>query len=1181
MIHRHLIALLISGFMTLSAEVEMNEKGYPAHHKTISDTPSDNQTQQDQDTHSIAVDEAKTDVHKSPSEQKLEPVKIIDSDVDMNMTSSEDDTLEDEDEQDQQIEQIQKSTEEGKSELTTEELARTISTLVGNLLTHCNISVTRIDNLKIAKNIKKKNTEQLILIQEKLLKIKRTLPSYSNNREKLTGLLQVLEIISKGLAKGLNESFQEVLVFSPEKKSTRGYRKIIHKATKSSVNKVIKGLANTNRAIKRGTNKLLGIFKRKSHKNATSTDPLKMLIEQTQGHIADSEDLIQNLGKTWVNKAYGGFIGWWNTPLFHIAPLGNTPVYPGSIAKRIVIYGTNTVLIMYNLSPEAVKNIPIPWLRDAIINVKKKLGRNVTKFEQMAQSVENQATPDDEFYFIPDLQNASYIPDDFPALKQNEDGSLVIIERDKKATINNVTTPEPTPWNALKSWGHKTVYGYTNPTPSTDTKTYSVVLKKTEAEMTFDSQDTLLQHVQSSGIMYEFKDENKKNDKVEYVVKFRKPKFQGNKNNSETTSSQKILTPEEQKEADIKKQINDYVYYQTTGLNKPYIFIPETSRGFIVENLTPDKIVERKVYSTSFVDDYENPVSPAVVYQPLSLNGVTQQKLILQREGNGVLDKFKSLFSWIVEPDLNTTFTLPIAAYLASFIYDDCKFLVEQIPNMQNWAHAKLSGSEARLEVEFSTSKITFEDVVGRDYIKEKLMPYIKFVENPKLALQAGITVPRGIIFAGEPQTGKTMMAQAFLGELTQAVKKQGSGRLFRMITVQVHHLVQVGLKPYLAWMKQYAPCVVFCDEFELTGAQRDQNRQLLAEFLTALSGFDTAEDIDKMVFFLVATNHPENIDHALQEPGRMGTHIYFEIPSAQERHSFFMHAFDKAHIPTQDLDIQELVQETAACSYGKLKEIVGNIITRAEYRKEPVNQSHINVTLDEMVRRIVTDEYDIPQEQRVALAARYGAQAFTSLVLNPHKKFVGATIYKITPNFKDKIVAKNYGLLEKNPNYSTENKKVLQDNEGRPSMIYGGFFSYNIHDNFGLVSHNEKLKLCKIALAGVVGQDVLGLDHIDFDSDMLLAFQYAREIVLNGIKEELLPKVIREEKRTEVYNLIQECKAEVRELLVTNKDSYQKIVDLLQRRYIIRTSDIKECFNITSLQLEAYFSRLNTPQNT
>lgn len=999
-----------------------------------------------------------------------------------------------------------------------EDLKSQIQEELKHLSVLINTILPRMDSLKIDRSIKEYNTGQLLMYHEKILKALQNFQFYAHDEEKITALLKSLVPLSKGLEKGLQDSFTTRLDFSNVDSTTTKWQSLKNKSY-VSISSLFQTLSHGTSRLKKSVANFLKKPQKRKFVKATPEQikdkNLQDLIKETEQHIRTSEQLIQNLGKTWVNRTYGHLAGWWSTPLFHIAPFGGTPVYPGDIAQRILIYGGNTILIVLNLNQKIISQIPFPWLRDSVSWLKQLIGMKTELIEQASVSAESVNTPRNSFVLFTSENN--------DALRLNPDNGILLKKDGNKLAIQ------------------ERIDG--------DRHLYCVISETSDAEFYYESLRDLLQRVAPYGTLYEINhpiaETNK--SKTEYVYEVPDP-----------------LTGE-------------LHYGIGSAIHAPLHPVINPTPAFL-NKLEPNHRLDFQVIATSITDATGKSISPRIII-PENMGMGTQQKIINTIPGHGWVNKAISSISWLVEPDIRVAFTLPLNTLCASYIYEDMAALKNKMSYVREWIHCKLSGAKIKLEPLFSTSDITFNDVVGRQAIKDKLRPYIKFVENPTLALQANIRIPRGIIFAGEPQTGKTMMAQAFLGELTQAVQKNGSGRLFRMLNVTVSDLMHHGLSQVLGWMKMYAPCLVFCDEFELSGAQRDQNKVLLADFLTALNGFGTSTDIDKMVFFLVATNHPENIDHALQEPGRMGTHIYFEMPNASERHEFFMHEFAKCHISTTTIDIQELVQETAACSYGTLQDIQSAIIRIAEDKKEPVNQKHVDYVLDEMVRRIIHDEYEIPEPQKASLAARYGAQAFASLVLHPNKRFVGATIYKITPNFKNKIVAKNYSLLEKNTNYSVENKQVLQTADNPAGMIYGGFFSYNINDTLGLVSNSEKLKLCKIALAGTVGQEVLGLDYISFDSDELLAQKYAREIVFNGTPADknFLPQPVLQEKLTEVYNLIQQCKAEMRMLLEAHKSEYKKVVELLQNRYVIRTSDIKQCFNLSDLELDNYFSTSTT----
>ncbi len=533
----------------------------------------------------------------------------------------------------------------------------------------------------------------------------------------------------------------------------------------------------------------------------------------------------------------------------------------------------------------------------------------------------------------------------------------------------------------------------------------------------------------------------------------------------------------------------------------------------------------------------------------------------------GLVSRFTSSFSWLVEPDLKVAFSLPVAAYLTKLIYHDVTMIGHMIPEGARYLHCKFRGEKFVASGHTAESpKETFDDIVGRKAEKEKFAPLIQFMSNPQRFINSGIKIPRGYILAGEPQTGKTFMVKALAGELTKKLKESGlsDGQEVKLFPITVKDLmtgwpeygIQPGLASFMAAAKQIAPCILFCDEFDLVGPQRDTNKAFLAEALTALQGMDTTDDPQKTVFFIVATNCPQNIDTALLQDGRLGVQIFFEKPYFNDRKEFFQKFFEKRLI-NSNIDFDMLAHETENCNYTGLVTVADAILANALKYNTIVAQVHAVEAVDTVVRKILREGFDVPVEKQKLLAAHFGAQAMTSVLLNPNKQLSTATILKISEAVQEEPVNQKFHNNTNNANKKAEFKLGAGGNH------LGGIFSYSQVEAYNLTSQDERIKECKVILAGTVAQKVLGLPEIVYTEDEQQALMIANEIVFKGLNPQQLPESIRKAKELEAYNLVETYRKEVEALLRENKDALESIVESLQELRIVRFIDVKKSIEL------------------
>ena len=62
-------------------------------------------------------------------------------------------------------------------------------------------------------------------------------------------------------------------------------------------------------------------------------------------------------------------------------------------------------------------------------------------------------------------------------------------------------------------------------------------------------------------------------------------------------------------------------------------------------------------------------------------------------------------------------------------------------------------------------SEVKFKDVAGISEVKDELIEIVDFLKNPSKYKNFGIKLPKGILMAGPPGVGKTLIAKAVAGE--------------------------------------------------------------------------------------------------------------------------------------------------------------------------------------------------------------------------------------------------------------------------------------------------------------------------------------------------------------------------------------------------------------------------------
>ncbi|MFE3992779.1 ATP-dependent zinc metalloprotease FtsH [Streptomyces goshikiensis] len=201
--------------------------------------------------------------------------------------------------------------------------------------------------------------------------------------------------------------------------------------------------------------------------------------------------------------------------------------------------------------------------------------------------------------------------------------------------------------------------------------------------------------------------------------------------------------------------------------------------------------------------------------------------------------------------------------------------------------------------------RTTFEDVAGIDEVKGELGDVVDFLRNPQQYQRLGARMPGGVLLAGAPGTGKTLLARAVAGEAGVPFFSASASEFIEMI-------VGVGasrVRELFAEARKVAPAIVFIDEIDTIGRVRgggaamgghDEREQTLNQILTEMDGFSGSEG----VVVLAATNRPDVLDPALTRPGRFDRTVAVSPPDRSGREAILrIHTRDIPLAPDADLD--------------------------------------------------------------------------------------------------------------------------------------------------------------------------------------------------------------------------------------------------------------------------------------
>ncbi|MGW5329969.1 ATP-dependent zinc metalloprotease FtsH [Streptomyces sp. NPDC004014] len=254
------------------------------------------------------------------------------------------------------------------------------------------------------------------------------------------------------------------------------------------------------------------------------------------------------------------------------------------------------------------------------------------------------------------------------------------------------------------------------------------------------------------------------------------------------------------------------------------------------------------------------------------------------------------------------------------------------------------------VELQPGKARTTFADVAGIDEVKGELDDVVDFLKHPDTYRRMGAKLPRGVLLAGSPGTGKTLLARAVAGEAGVPFFSASASEFIEMI-------VGVGasrVRELFAEARKVAPSIIFIDEIDTIGRVRgggasmsghDEREQTLNQILTEMDGFSGSEG----VIVIAATNRADILDPALTRPGRFDRVVSVSPPDRGGREAILR--IHTREMPLAgDVDLAQVARVTPGMTGADLANLANEAALLAvKGKQERVTQADLSEALEKV----------------------------------------------------------------------------------------------------------------------------------------------------------------------------------------------------------------------------------------
>ena len=490
---------------------------------------------------------------------------------------------------------------------------------------------------------------------------------------------------------------------------------------------------------------------------------------------------------------------------------------------------------------------------------------------------------------------------------------------------------------------------------------------------------------------------------------------------------------------------------------------------------------------------------------------------------------------------------IPIILIMALFI------------GMQRFAMIGLAGNNQSEIIEPDKLKVSFDDVIGIDEIKNEVKEIVHFLKSPEKFEQAGAKMPKGIILSGAPGTGKTMLAKALAKEANVPFFYTSGSSFVEMFV----GLGASRVRKLFKQAKKAAPCIILIEDIDAVGGERgvkvgghDEKEGTLNELLVQMDGMSD----NSGVFIMAATNIVSKLDKALLRAGRFDRQLVVPLPNLDGRLELIKKLSNQYKMD-DIFDYDEASRGVSGLSSAEITNLMNEAaIIQVRKDKPYIDKECFNEALDKIIMGMSNGHKLTDKDKRITAYHEAGHAVVGLFMPNADP------VHKVTIVPRGQALGVTMSLPEEDRVHYSKQYLLAQI-----SMLYGGFCAEKkfIGDNTTGAS-NDIERATQLAKNMIT---VWGLN------DNLQQYVYLGQDQFGAENFNLLSENMKQRIENEIEQILSTSRAKTMEILEQYREVVEKMVEVLLEKEVVTESDILNILkesNITDEQIPSYLIKNN-----